>query len=203
MIPRVLTSSARTGEGSDEWGTPQDLFDDLNRRFGPFVLDASATRANTKCVRWIERNPAEPAASLKFDWATHAQVIARMLGIERPAIWLNPKYSPAEQPCKAGCKLKRCAKRGRHTLIYEPGLSEFVYKAAKTGEQVRVGCLLPNRSDQPWFQGLVVPIIERRAPGVVEFIKGRVAFEGANCKGGAPFPSIFVLFQPPNEVRPC
>ena len=39
---------------SPEWGTPQDLFDNLNTVFG-FTLDASATPENAKCERFYTR----------------------------------------------------------------------------------------------------------------------------------------------------
>ncbi len=36
---------------SDEWTTPKELFDKLNRRFR-FTLDAAATSINTLCHQW-------------------------------------------------------------------------------------------------------------------------------------------------------
>jgi len=35
----------------DDWETPQDLFDELNREFG-FTLDVCATAENTKCTKY-------------------------------------------------------------------------------------------------------------------------------------------------------
>ena len=32
--------------GNDEWGTPRDLFDHLDERYGPFTVDAAASDAN-------------------------------------------------------------------------------------------------------------------------------------------------------------
>lgn len=34
---------------TSEWATPQDLFDDLDRRYGPFTLDPCCTDDNAKC----------------------------------------------------------------------------------------------------------------------------------------------------------
>jgi phage N-6-adenine-methyltransferase len=34
---------------SDNWETPQDIFDSLNLGFGPFTLDVCASKENTKC----------------------------------------------------------------------------------------------------------------------------------------------------------
>jgi len=41
--------SSKTGE----WSTPQDFFDKLNWRFGPFSLDPCATIDNTKCANFF------------------------------------------------------------------------------------------------------------------------------------------------------
>lgn len=38
---------------SDEWATPQDVFDALDREFGPFTLDPCATPENAKCERYF------------------------------------------------------------------------------------------------------------------------------------------------------
>ncbi len=59
---------------SNEWGTPQDLFDSLNAEFG-FTLDVAANSANAKCPRYftVDDN------GLFKDW-----------GGER--VWCNPPY---------------------------------------------------------------------------------------------------------------
>jgi len=44
--------SSKTGE----WGTPQEFFDKLNWRFGPFDLDPCADANNTKCSRFFTEN---------------------------------------------------------------------------------------------------------------------------------------------------
>ena len=41
---QVLMFSSKSGE----WSTPQDFFDKLNWRFGPFDLDPCADSINTK-----------------------------------------------------------------------------------------------------------------------------------------------------------
>jgi phage N-6-adenine-methyltransferase len=40
---------------TDEWATPQDLFDELEAEFGPFDLDPAATPDNAKCARYFTR----------------------------------------------------------------------------------------------------------------------------------------------------
>jgi len=46
---QVVMFSSKTGE----WATPQDFFDKLNWRFGPFNLDPCADPANTKCTNFF------------------------------------------------------------------------------------------------------------------------------------------------------
>lgn len=66
-----MTSAAVLSHQSDEWSTPQHLFDMLDREFH-FTTDGAATVCNTKCGRFYT------------DALTH-----RWTGI----IWLNPPYS--------------------------------------------------------------------------------------------------------------
>jgi site-specific DNA-methyltransferase (adenine-specific) len=40
---------------SDEWATPQELFDKLAARFGGFTLDCCATADNAKCAAYFTR----------------------------------------------------------------------------------------------------------------------------------------------------
>ena len=69
MIAPALLSSK-----TDEWGTPADLFAQLNRRFGPFDLDVCATDQNAKCPRFYAREQ----DGLQHDWAG--------------TCWMNPPY---------------------------------------------------------------------------------------------------------------
>ena len=59
---------------TDEWRTPQRLFDALHAEFG-FTLDPCATEENAKCGRYFTR--AEDG--LKQDWS-------------RDAVFMNPPY---------------------------------------------------------------------------------------------------------------
>jgi len=59
---------------SDNWETPQPVFDDCNREFGPFDLDAAASADNRKVDRFysLEQD------SLTQEWSGR--------------VWLNPPY---------------------------------------------------------------------------------------------------------------
>lgn len=63
---------------SDEWETPQELFDALHAEFN-FEIDLAATDANAKCDAWITRE----SDALLQDWSKMPMTRG----------WLNPPYS--------------------------------------------------------------------------------------------------------------
>jgi len=68
MITSGLMSSA-----TDQWATPQSLFDELNAEFN-FTLDACASAWNYKVDKYFD----EAMDSLKQDWTG--------------TVWMNPPY---------------------------------------------------------------------------------------------------------------
>lgn len=62
-----------TKGGRDDWETPPEVFDPLNREFG-FELDVCASTENTKCSRFYSKND----DALAQQWA----------GV----CWMNPPY---------------------------------------------------------------------------------------------------------------
>ena len=69
-VQKTMFSSA-TGE----WSTPQDFYEKLNWRFGPFDLDPCATPYNTKCANFYT----EVEDGLSKDWGGHT-------------VFVNPPY---------------------------------------------------------------------------------------------------------------
>lgn len=59
---------------TDEWSTPQDLFDKLNEEFH-FDLDVCASETNHKCALYYDRKQ----DGLKMPWKEHV-------------VWCNPPY---------------------------------------------------------------------------------------------------------------
>ena len=59
---------------TDEWSTPQDLFDKLNEEFH-FDLDVCANESNHKCALYYDREQ----DGLKMPWVGHV-------------VWCNPPY---------------------------------------------------------------------------------------------------------------
>lgn len=71
---------------------------------------------------------------------------------------------------------------------YGRELGKWVAKAYEESTRgCTVVCLLPARTDTKWFH-------EYCLKGSVEFIKGRLKFNGH--KNAAPFPSMIVVFKP-------
>jgi site-specific DNA-methyltransferase (adenine-specific) len=64
---------------SEEWGTPQDLFDTLNGEFH-FQLDAAASKENAKCERYLTKED-DALRQYWYEW--------------RGPVWLNPPYGKA------------------------------------------------------------------------------------------------------------
>jgi phage N-6-adenine-methyltransferase len=72
---------------SDEWATPQKLFDELNDKYGPIVLDVCATFENTKCTYWFgAHRDGSSTDGLNIDWHEFADTV-----------WMNPPYSRGQQ----------------------------------------------------------------------------------------------------------
>ena len=99
--PTKLT--ALFSRASDEWTTPPDLWRALHAEFG-FTLDAAATRENTTCVRFLDR-----------------QVDALAMSWENAVVWLNPPYSA----CRAFlAKARREAQCGATVVCLVPSRTD-------------------------------------------------------------------------------
>jgi site-specific DNA-methyltransferase (adenine-specific) len=69
-VQKVMFSS-KTGD----WSTPQDFYEKLNWRYGPFDLDPCASTHNTKCSNFFT----EAEDGLSKDWTGHT-------------VFVNPPY---------------------------------------------------------------------------------------------------------------
>ena len=68
-------TSVHFSSQSDDWATPQDLFDRLNEDWGPFNLDVCASAHNRKCKQYFSVSD----NGLKQVWAPNR-------------CWMNPPY---------------------------------------------------------------------------------------------------------------
>lgn len=89
MINKILYSS-----NSEEWETPQDLFDKLNKEFY-FTMDVAASHDNTKCPFYFTKE----RDGLKHEW--------------RGVVWCNPPYGRG-----IGKWVKKCSEyRGLSVML--------------------------------------------------------------------------------------
>jgi phage N-6-adenine-methyltransferase len=73
-----MNTAVHFSSASDNWETPQWLFDYLDKEFN-FSLDVCADSDNHKCPAWFTKN----IDGLKQDWYVHAK---------EGACWMNPPY---------------------------------------------------------------------------------------------------------------
>jgi len=80
---QVVMFSSKTGQ----WATPQDFFNKLNWRFGPFDLDPCADADNAKCTKFFT----EADDGLSHSWSGHTSFINPPYGrgIEK---WIKKAY---------------------------------------------------------------------------------------------------------------
>ncbi len=85
---QVVMFSSKTGD----WATPQDFFDKLNWRFGPFDLDACASPHNTKCSNFLT----EAEDGLSRSWEGHAVFVNPPYGrgIDK---WIEKAYNESKK----------------------------------------------------------------------------------------------------------
>lgn len=67
--PKPHKVSVLFSSKTEEWATPQDLFDALSDEFGPFDLDPAATKENAKCERFFTREMDGLSDELSQEWA--------------------------------------------------------------------------------------------------------------------------------------
>ncbi len=121
MVSKTLFSKA-----TDEWATPQALFDELNKEFN-FTFDAAASADNHKCRAWS-------SDSLDQEWIGET-------------VWLNPPYSKIKEFAKKAYEESRNEEttvvmlipartdtRYFHDWIYHKAELRFIKGRLKFGE---------------------------------------------------------------------
>lgn len=158
--------SIHFSSGNDCWGTPQDLFDSLNKIHG-FNIDVCALPENAMCHTYCIP---PVGAEHHVLWPGTALVDAFNQDLSNLTCWMNPPYSQLYRWLGLADKWRRNG-------------SKFV-------------CLFPSRTDtKAWHDFVWDTEACTPRPGVdVNFLKGRLKFKGA--KDPAPFPSVVVTFNP-------
>lgn len=85
-INPAIYSSSR-----DDWETPENVFDELNKEFN-FQLDAAADKKNRLCEVYFDKR-LEGALSDKSDWSNKGKI---------SSVFVNPPYSMMREFVKKG-----------------------------------------------------------------------------------------------------
>jgi len=90
---------------SDEWATPQNLFDNLNDEFN-FDMDVAANTGNSKCINFlsIEKD------ALIYDWGKRN--------------WCNPPYSLVKGFCRKALEEQS---KGNTTVMLIPARTDGTF----------------------------------------------------------------------------
>ena len=125
MNTRVMFSSK-----TDEWETPQDLFDELNKEF-QFDLDVCANGDNHKCKLWWNKEQ----DGLYQSWHKHAKTFwmnppyGREIGK-----WVKKAYEESQKGCTVVCLLPaRTDTKWFHEYIYGKTEIRFIKGRLKFG----------------------------------------------------------------------
>lgn len=100
----TMTSGMYTST-TDEWATPQDLFDKLDACFN-FTLDVCANPENAKCARYFTKEQ----DGLAQDWSRER---------ERERVWCNPPYGR-----EIGSWIKKCAEHRGIAVMLIPARTD-------------------------------------------------------------------------------
>ena len=71
----------------DDWETPQDLFDELNKEFG-FQLDPCASRENAKCDNYFTQKQ----GGLEQDWTIYDSVFVNPPYGRKIGLWIEKSF---------------------------------------------------------------------------------------------------------------
>lgn len=96
-----MLTSGLTSSNTDEWATPQDLFDKLDATFH-FTLDPCATPENAKCAKFYTKEQ----DGLKQDWGG-------------AVIWCNPPYGR-----EIGKWIQKCAEHRGVAVMLIPARTD-------------------------------------------------------------------------------
>lgn len=96
-----MLTSGLTSSNTDEWATPQDLFDTLDATFH-FTLDPCATPENAKCAKFYTKDQ----DGLKQDWGGEV-------------IWCNPPYGR-----EIGKWIQKCAEHRGVAVMLIPARTD-------------------------------------------------------------------------------
>ena len=124
---QVVMFSSKTGN----WATPQEFFDKLDWRFGPFTLDPCASASNTKCANFYTE--AEDGLSKNWEGFTSFVNPPYGRGIEK---WIEKAYKESQKPNTTVVMLipSRTDTRYWHDYVMKASEIHFIKGRLKFGD---------------------------------------------------------------------
>ena len=175
-----LVKSKTPKEERNRWRTPQRWFELLNKRYGPFTLDAAADSTNHKCDLWLgPDSPVGPIATdalaTVWDW----QFVSDRAPKGGHRVFCNPPYDYTEE-------------------FVEKGWTEV-----DLDHVFSVTLLVPATPDVKWFHKWVWKDGKPRPNTVVDFSEGRIRFErpDGSLAGSPTHGSMFITFRKEGQAR--
>jgi phage N-6-adenine-methyltransferase len=124
MNTKVMFSSK-----TDEWETPQELFDELNKEF-QFDLDVCATNMNTKCAVWYDKE----SDGLSRNWHYTGKCWMNPPYGRQIGKWVKKAYEESQKGCTVVCLLPaRTDTKWFHEYIYGKAEIRFIKGRLKFG----------------------------------------------------------------------
>lgn len=152
-----MNNALMFGKATDEWRTPQAVFEALDAEFG-FDLDVAATAENSWVENYIGPDRKRPdrvdALNCSWTWLTSSV---------RPAVcWMNPPYSRVRE------FMQKAAEEAQH------GCTVVALVPARTDTRWWHACVWDSTEHRP-------------RPGVeIRFIKGRLKFGNSQSSAPFP-----------------
>lgn len=128
---------------TDEWSTPQDFFDELNKEFN-FTLDPCATPENAKCEKYYTKED----DGLKQDWSGET-------------VFCNPPYGRAIKDWVKKC-YEESKKPNTTVVMLIPARTDtsyfhdYIYHKAKEIRFIRGRLKFGNAKNSAPFPSMVV-----------------------------------------------
>lgn len=173
----VVDSEGKAPSESDEWSTPQPLFEALHQRFH-FTLDAAASVDNAKLPRFWQKSQ----DALKQTWDV----------AER--IWCNPPYSKPNIPAFLSMGRNHAARGGTSCFLVPNSTSEVWFHQILRGSDV----LTVESVHMGPLEGWGLKLTSLRCNLWLHFLLGRLSFGHAGVKRGesAKKGNVVVAFLP-------
>jgi phage N-6-adenine-methyltransferase len=116
---QVLFSSKK-----NDWETPQELFDQLDLRYGPLMMDVCASEENAKCPGWMDKG----RDGLSLSWYLYKACWMNPPYGREIGKWVKKAYEESWLGCLVVCLLpSRTCTRWFHEYIYNQPNVEIVF----------------------------------------------------------------------------